>query len=256
MTHTRTGVPVSQPLYLLMAEQLAQRIEAGTYPVGGMLPTEAELCEQFVASRGTVREAVKQLQLMGLVVSRRGSGTEILARRATTGRFMFSFDSVPDFLHSARETRLADLVTDDVVADRKLTQLMKCKPGDALLRIRGTRVMRAPKGRSSCAVAVVEIHVLWAYAAVRGDLSRLDPTISASIEKRYGVSTARIEQSITPCIVKTEEARLLGVKAGCPGLRVQRQYISTRGEIFEHVSSLQAGEEAQIEMTIRSRDGR
>jgi GntR family transcriptional repressor for pyruvate dehydrogenase complex len=41
------------------------------------LPSERELAEQFKVSRSSVREAIRSLELQGLVVSRRGSGTFI-----------------------------------------------------------------------------------------------------------------------------------------------------------------------------------
>ena len=56
-----------RPLYQTVAEQLTSAIEQGRYPVGSMLPTEAELCTQFAVSRQTVREATRLLLQLGLV---------------------------------------------------------------------------------------------------------------------------------------------------------------------------------------------
>ena len=56
-----------QPRYRQVAKTLINEIQAGTYPVGDLMPTEMVLCEQFGASRFTVREAIKQLVELGLV---------------------------------------------------------------------------------------------------------------------------------------------------------------------------------------------
>jgi len=247
------GVRIAQPLYLRVAERLAEGIAAGEYSVGSMLPTESELCSRFNASRFTVREAVKQLQGLGLVVTRRGTGTEVVAPRPTSGgRFSYSFDSVPDFLHSARATRMVNIVAEDVLADRALATAMGCKLRDPLLRLRSTRVLLTPKRRPSRPVALTEVHVLGAYDGIRSELANLDTTISALIENRYGVHPASIEQVIEPCLVGVDEATVLNVRPGSLGLRVIRRYIDAKGKVFEHASSVQAGEDSRLTLTMRS----
>ncbi len=52
--------------------QLKQSILAGIYNPGDKLPPERELVEQFQVSRATVRDALKNLQNMGLLETKRG----------------------------------------------------------------------------------------------------------------------------------------------------------------------------------------
>jgi DNA-binding FadR family transcriptional regulator len=58
-----------------IAERLLTAILDGTYPDGTRLPPERELARHFGASRGTVREALRQLETKGLLTRRIGSGT-------------------------------------------------------------------------------------------------------------------------------------------------------------------------------------
>lgn len=67
--------PDKQPKYKLIFETLRQGIISGQYGNGARLPSEGELERRFGASRMTVVKAVRQLQQMGLVVRRVGSGT-------------------------------------------------------------------------------------------------------------------------------------------------------------------------------------
>lgn len=48
-----------------IAADLIRRVNSGVLPVGGAIPTERELCEDFGASRPTVREALSIMQLRG-----------------------------------------------------------------------------------------------------------------------------------------------------------------------------------------------
>ena len=62
-------------------ESIVQRFHAlihdGTLKHGAKLPAERVLAEQLKVSRGSVREAIRTLELQGLVVSKHGSGTFI-----------------------------------------------------------------------------------------------------------------------------------------------------------------------------------
>lgn len=58
-----------------IATRLREAILGGRYAHGERLPAERELTEHFGAARGTVREALRRLDEMGLVTRRMGSGT-------------------------------------------------------------------------------------------------------------------------------------------------------------------------------------
>jgi GntR family transcriptional regulator len=63
------------PLYRQIADELRRKIDSGELGPGKQLPTEDELMEQHQASRNTVRGAIKQLTVRGLVNTLHGRGT-------------------------------------------------------------------------------------------------------------------------------------------------------------------------------------
>ena len=65
-------------LSYVLSEKLAQRILAGEYMPGSILPGELELGEQFGVSRTAVREAVKTLTAKGMVLPRPRIGTRVM----------------------------------------------------------------------------------------------------------------------------------------------------------------------------------
>ena len=60
-----------------IVQQFLSLIRGGSLQHGDRLPSERVLADQFKVSRSSVREALRSLELQGLVVSRRGSGTFI-----------------------------------------------------------------------------------------------------------------------------------------------------------------------------------
>jgi DNA-binding GntR family transcriptional regulator len=66
------------PLYFQVAGRLEQLIESGQMPVGGRLENEVELAERLGVSRPTIRRAIQYLVERGLLVRKRGIGTQIV----------------------------------------------------------------------------------------------------------------------------------------------------------------------------------
>src|SRR3954451_21529331 len=66
-------------------DQLREQILAGTWQIGGRIPTESELAALTGTSRNTVREAVQSLVHAGLLERRQGSGTYVLAASELAG---------------------------------------------------------------------------------------------------------------------------------------------------------------------------
>jgi len=58
-----------------VVEQFQEKVRAGHLKPGDRLPPERELAVQFGVGRNSMREALRELDLLGLVTSRHGEGT-------------------------------------------------------------------------------------------------------------------------------------------------------------------------------------
>ncbi|MFC4355921.1 FadR/GntR family transcriptional regulator [Chryseomicrobium palamuruense] len=65
----------SPKLFIEIVQQLRSLIEEERIPIGGKLPSERVLAEQLDVGRSTIREALRSLELLGLIETRRGEGT-------------------------------------------------------------------------------------------------------------------------------------------------------------------------------------
>ena len=66
-------------VYEKVAEQIQRLIRDGLLKPGDMLPPERELAETFQVSRSSLRDAIRALELMGMVEARQGEGTVVRA---------------------------------------------------------------------------------------------------------------------------------------------------------------------------------
>jgi len=64
-------------VYLEIVKQLRSMIEQDGLKPGDKIPSERELCERLNVGRSSVREALRALELLGLIETRRGEGTFI-----------------------------------------------------------------------------------------------------------------------------------------------------------------------------------
>lgn len=64
--------------FIEIVDEIKQKINNRTFPVGSKLPSERSLSEEFQTNRVTVREALRALEIIGVIESRIGQGTFVI----------------------------------------------------------------------------------------------------------------------------------------------------------------------------------
>ena len=71
------------PLYYQVSQQIEQAISSGQLGPGARLDNEISLADQFGLSRPTMRRAIQELVDKGLLVRKRGVGTQVVHGQVT-----------------------------------------------------------------------------------------------------------------------------------------------------------------------------
>ena len=214
------------PRYRVVAQALIRDIERGRYQVGDMLPTEAQLCEQFGVSRYTVREAIRRLTDAGLITRRAGVGTTVKARAARS-RYTASVSDLTELFAFTRQTHL-QILSEHWVKDRAREDLPPDLAGRRWLCFTALRFAKD----AAEPLAHVQMLVHPAYEAIRDNLHKPGITVYRLIEDLHGERIVELRQQIGCTAVPRKVAGLLGVKAGSPALRVLRYYYGANEELF------------------------
>lgn len=240
------------PLYHSVAERLARAIGEGIYPVGSLLPSEAELRTQFGISRHTVREAIRRLQQAGLVVTRHGSGTRV-ERDRVEARYVQTLMSSSDLWQYVQDTRRKLLGLSDVLPGQARIEL----PGDPAIPWRMLEGIRyLAKGRQP--VSWTQIHVHPGYAGIISremDDSDAAVPIYSLIEHSFGVRVGRLRQEIVALAIPADIAKLLKVPSASPGLAISRYYEEQTGQVFEATLSVHPAERYRYSMQLELAHG-
>ena len=64
-------------VYEMVMEQIKDIVKKGELKSGDKLPSERDLCEKLEVSRASIREALRALQMLGLIESKHGEGNFI-----------------------------------------------------------------------------------------------------------------------------------------------------------------------------------
>ena len=90
--------------YLQIAADLRRKISDGTFPVGDKLPSTAELMRYYDASNNSVRAAVKELTIDGLVVGQQGRGVFVQTKPQPSDQSSGDFAAVSAQIEALRGT--------------------------------------------------------------------------------------------------------------------------------------------------------
>jgi len=213
-----------------LIRDLEESITSGRFPVGSLLPTEFELCDQYGASRYTVRLALQELQDQGLISRRKNVGTRVEATKPVAG-FTQSIATVDELAQfGATHVRVVHDV-EPIVVDLALAKVMGAAGGTRWLRISSLRMDGGKKRRPVC---WTDVYVDPSYTEL-GDLVRASPEtlISSLIETRYGRRIVRIQQDVRGVILTPKLAELLKAEAGSAGLQIVRRYLDSSDDAFE-----------------------
>jgi DNA-binding GntR family transcriptional regulator len=217
---------LSTPQYLSVRDRIARGIIA--LGVGARLPGERGLQTMFGAARGTVREALFQLEGEGLIYRRDRSGWYVcpppIVYDPTQWAGFMAYVSDQGRTPST-DTLSADLTPAPPAVAEALGLATREDPTVYALRRR-----RAVDGR---AVLVETIHI---DSLIAPDLLRfsLNDSLTQILREAYGVSIVRTRVDMQPCALSSPEAALLAAKPGAPGLLIVRTSFDAGGRAVEY----------------------
>lgn len=237
-----------QPLYSRIADQLAQDIATGRYPVGSVLPREPDLAAQLQVSRSTIRAALSSLESRRLVSRRKNAGTRVESDRPQGG-YGANLTSLSDLIQWAQECARQVQHSGDIVMDKALARELGCSPGSRWLRVQSLRFDRAA---STHAVSWTDAYIDERYASVLPDIeARPSALMSELLVEKFGLDLATVEQEVLGYKITAPHARALGVQVDEAALKVVRRYLSGENQPVLITVSIHPAKRFSIKTTLK-----
>jgi DNA-binding GntR family transcriptional regulator len=231
------------PLYFQVAEQLERAIVDGELAPGDRIANEVTMASDLGLSRPTMRQAIQLLVDKGLLVRKRGVGTQVVHGQI---RRPVELTSLHDDLQRAGQTPHTEvLACQRVESDEPVAQELRLSTGSLVWSLERLRFV----GDEPLALLhnYLPVDIL--------DLEAVDLAASGLYEclRQAGIQLRVANQQIGARRAEAREARLLGERRGSPLLTMARTAFDSTGRAVEYGTHVYRPERYTFEVTLVDR---
>jgi DNA-binding GntR family transcriptional regulator len=228
------------PLYFQVAQHLEHLIESGDLAPGTRLENEIDLADQLGLSRPTMRRAIQYLVDRGLLVRKRGVGTQVVHAKV---RRQVELTSLYDDLAKARRDPYTRVLKFAVEPAPDALALELSIPG-------GTDIYVFERLRYADAepLALMRNHV--PAALLRLTPEDLEVHGLYNLLRANGINLRIAKQSIGARAATAAEARALGETKGASLLTMERAAYDDHGRAVEHGDHLYRASRYSFDLTL------
>ncbi|MFE9444710.1 GntR family transcriptional regulator [Streptomyces sp. NPDC006602] len=212
------------PLYYQLAQQLEAAIEHGVLAPGNLLGNEIDLSVRLGLSRPTVRQAIQSLVDKGLLVRRRGVGTQVVHSQV---KRPLELSSLYDDLVAAGQAPATRVLRNEAVP-------ASADVAAALGVAEGSQVTVLERLRSTHGQPVAFLCNHLTAGLLDLDTARLESTGLYRLMRSAGITLHSARQTIGARSATPEEAALLEEPEGAALLTMQRTAYDDTGWPVEY----------------------
>jgi GntR family transcriptional regulator len=229
----------SVPLYYQLKNLILDQIDTGRLGRDDQLPSEREIGDLYGISRHTVRQAINELVLQGILYRAPGKGTYVAPRKVIQDLLhVTSFTQM--ILDWGKSTSVRAISSDVVPAPPFVSRLLNLPANAKAFQFERLRIVdREP-------VALHRSYVPEDIAQPLLAVSLDSQSLLGLLADECGVRIVHSQETMEPTIADRYEAELLNVKQGAPLQLITGRLLSDVGHPVECHKSLYRGDKFQF----------
>lgn len=198
------------PVYYQLKNIILKKIKDGEFPAGSIIPSERDLAESLNISRMTVRQALNQLVVEGVLFREKGRGTFVSKSKIEQRNIMSFSDTVrkkglvpsTKLLYFSKEAERFDI-----------NELLDIGNDELVYVIKRLRLA------NDIPIAVEEVFIPEKYCP---NLDRFDlgTSLYNLIKEEYSITIGYMDNNIEASLPSKEDKELLKITSNVPILRI------------------------------------
>lgn len=236
-----------KPIYTKVSDFIMDKIHSGEWPVGFMLPTEMELCEQFGVSRQSVRTAMVSLVNDGYLVRTKGRGTFVTTPQRVEESTVF-IESFAEEMHKKGQEIETEVLEFRVMrADEKICEHLNLQPGANVLKLSRLRYCKGSFEKGPIVLTSSYYTMKLSYLQ-NYDFSQ---TSVHRVMQEHNMAKKYTEKHISVAALDARSSRLMCVENGSLALSITSYTRDLDDELVEYCESFYPADRNEFILKIR-----
>jgi GntR family transcriptional regulator len=233
------------PLYHQLSRFFRERIERQEWKEGEKIPTELELCDEFALSRGTIAQALKELENEGLIYRKQGRGTFVKEKIIT--------QDLSHFYSFAK-----DMKARGQNFYSKIIKMEKEKPSKSVQEKLGsdlkvTFTIERLRYADEMPVILEKIYLLPQFKSIELKKEELEKGILYDVFlKELGIRVRRAKEEFEVVRMNRYEAKLFQIEQDSPALLVRRVTFGEDEKPFEYRKSIVRADQCRSSVELKA----
>lgn len=205
---------------------------------------ETELCAKYSISRTVVRQALRELELNGVIIRQKGRGTFIAEPKIHESLAQKLTGFYQDMVARGLEPVTKVLDHKIIPSDAKIARILEIAIGSEVVEIKRLRFIKTEP---------IQLTTTYIPHSLCPQLEKVDLTnmsLYELLEKEYGLFIARGKRYIEAVSANETESSLLGIPKGAPLIRLESVSFLENGTPIEFYHAVHRGDRTRFEVEL------
>ena len=237
--HLDPGVPK----YIQISQWLMEMIQKGRYGINDKLPSESKLAELFQVNRNTVRQAISDLVSKGIIRKRNGVGSFVTEQALQPVKYTLQHIS------SFTDDMIRMGLTPHTKILNKAVMEAPVEVAEKLMLGKEKRVILTERLRLGNRIPLVIERSYLPHQEYKALLKmRLTGSLYHLLTRKFHVELQRSIQTFRAVLLSEEDARLLEVPSGSPGIFLESVIYDSKNIPVEVLHAFHRGDKYIFEV--------
>lgn len=232
------------PYYIQLMELLKDQIHNKKWAPGEQIPGEQELCDMYGVSRTVVRQALRELELSGVITRRKGKGTFIAEPKINEGLIQKLTGFYQDMVERGLKPVTRVLHQRIAPANEKVAEFLDIPLGTLVVDMQRLRFINDEP------IVVVTTYIPLDVYPPLATVDLTNRSLYDFLEKEGGIFITRGRRYIEAVLANENEAALLEVEPGAPLMMLDSVSYTESGQPIEYYHALHRGDRSRFEVDL------